>query len=141
MRTGAWLAAICLGGALILSACRSVTVEPLTPTRDRLDIRSVTFLPAKSPEFVIFVVTVDYSLASAAEGNIALALDLEPGRYTLVTEQRVRQGSGAIELLAECKRTGRVTQALSIGLAEYPGPLPRKTLASQMRTVVLPVAP
>ena len=124
-----------------MTACSSAVVEPAAPLQDRLDIRSVTFVPAKSAEFVIFVVTVDYTLAASAEGNVSLALALESSSYTLVTEQRVKRGTGTIELLAECKRTGRATQALSVGLSEYPGALPRKTLASQVRTVVLPVAP
>ncbi len=141
----AWL----LAGCAAPPAARpspSLLIVPETPpasapAHDQLDIRSVTFLPAKSPEFVIFVVTVDYALVSSAAGNVGLALDLEAGGYTLVTEQRVKRGGGALELLAECKRSGRVTQALAVSLSEYPGPMPRKTLASQGRTVVLPVAP
>lgn len=101
----------------------------------------MNFLKASAPGFVVFSVSVDYTLASAAEGNVALALDLSPGSATLVTEQRVARGHGSVELLAEIKRTDRALQAVSVSLTEYPGGLPRKTLASQVRTVALPAAP
>src|SRR5436309_1770773 len=101
MSPHAGLAAILLGGGLVWSGCRSVAVDPATPVRDRLEIRSVTFLPAQSREFVIFVVKVDYALASSAEGNVALASELDPGDSTTLIQQRVARGTGALELLAE----------------------------------------
>lgn len=126
----------------LLASCATPT-EPgvARPARDRLDIRSVKFLKANSAEFIVFAVTASYTLESSPEGNVALALDIEPGRYTLVSEQRVRRGAGTVELMAECKRTGRTLQAVSVALSEYPGGLLRKTLASQIKSVELGGAP
>lgn len=123
--------------ALVLASCASWPIA----SGDRLDVRSVNFLKASAPGFVVFSVVTDYTLASAAEGNVALALDLLPGSATLVTEQRVARGRGSVELLAEIKRTERTLQAVSVSLTEYPGGTPRKILASQIRTVALPAAP
>ena len=130
--------AIGCGMTLALASC---ALPPRAATKDRLDIRDVSFLKARAPEFVIFAVTADYALASADEGNVSLAMDLIPGSYTLLTEQRVRRGSGSVELLAECKRSERTLQAVNVSLTEYPGGLPRKTFASQVRTVAVPAEP
>ena len=130
-----------LAAGLTASCATAPAPEGHSVPRDRLDIRSVKFLKANSPDFIVFAVTASYTLDSSAEGNVALALDLEPGRYTLVSEQRVRHGAGTVELMAECKRTGRTLQAVSVNLSEYPGGLLRRTLASQIRSVALAEAP
>ncbi len=132
---------LALAAGLATSCANGPAPDGDLPAHDRLDIRSVKFLKANSPEFIVFAVTASYTLDSSAEGNVALALDLEPGRSTLVSEQRVRRGAGTVELMAECKRTGRTLQAVSVNLSEYPGGLLRRTLASQIRSVALADAP
>ncbi len=119
----------------------SPKVAAPAPEKDRLDIREVNFLKASAPGFIVFSVSVDYALVSSAEGNVALAMDLTPGTYTLMTEQRVKRGRGSVELLAECKRSERSMQGINVSLTEYPGGLPRKTLESQIRAVALPPSP
>ena len=131
------------GLSFALASCTTASSNSSTaaPAKDRLDIRQVNFLKASAPGFVVFSVLADYTLASSAEGNVSLAIDLMPGSYTLVTEQRVQRGSGTVELLAECKRSQRTRQGLNVSLTEYPGGLPRKTLESQIRSVALPTTP
>lgn len=136
------VAAVVAVMAGLLASC-ATPLEPASAgeTRDRLSIRHVKFLNASSPEFVVIAVTADYALVSSAEGNVALALELGPGAYTPVSEQRIRRGAGAVELMAACKRADHPTQGLAITLAEYPGARTRRTFASEKRTVTLPAAP
>jgi hypothetical protein len=111
-----------------------------TAPADRVEIRSVIFGQGKSPDFLVFRVTVDYTLASQPQGNVGMDLDFDGGEYTPVVEHRVQQGSGTVELLAECKRSGRGTQAILISLSEYPRTQLRRFLSSETRTVVIPPA-
>ncbi len=126
----------------LLASCAVGPAPAARPApRDRLEIQSVKFLNASSPEFVVFVVRGDYQLASSAEGNVGLALELEPGKSTLVSEQRVQRGAGAVELMAACKRAGPASRVVSLSLSEFPGGPLRRTFATQMRAVTLPAAP
>ena len=133
------LATAVVGGlTLALASCATAPGPAPAAAKDRLEIREVNFLKATAPGFVVFSVLADYTLTSSAEGNVSLAIDLTPGSYTLMTEQRVKRGSGSVELLAECKRADRSRQGVNVSLTEYPGGLPRKTLESQIRSVALP---
>jgi hypothetical protein len=106
---------------------------------DRVKIANIEIGSGRSPNFVVFRVTVDYELASRPEGLVGLDLDFSgAGDFRTVTEHHVTKGAGTVHLLAECERFGGGRQRLVVNLAAFPRTLPLALLTSRSRTVSLP---
>ncbi len=120
----------------VLAGC---SIARLARPPDHVVIANVEVGQGRSPNFVVFRVTVDYRLATRPEAMVGLDLALgEAGEFRTVTEHHVTRGAGTVQLMAECERSKAGKQRLLVNLFGFPRTMPVALLMSRSRTVALP---
>jgi hypothetical protein len=100
-----------------------------------IDVKS-----AKIPgtDLTSYKVRVSYKLASAAHGKVSLGFELnEPKHFKMMSEAKVKKGTGEIEVAAGVKVPARKTLAIYVNLAEDPHPYRWIPLANDTRQVAV----
>lgn len=125
------LLAACAAAAF-LSACNSVSVQ----VRDSVKILDVKAAAMPGSEYTSYHVKVGYSLGSTPHGKVLLGFDTdEPGSYKMVADQRVDQGTGEVELMADVKLPRRSVLSIYVNLSPDPHPVQWVPLANDTRQV------
>jgi hypothetical protein len=106
---------------------------------DRVEIKNLKGGRHAPTGLTLVVVTVDYTLASTPEGEIALGFDLrESGHYRMVARQRVVRGRGTVELFAKIDPLGQRALTAYVNLSEHPHPQRWQPLTSAQQPFALP---
>lgn len=130
------IAVIALLSPVVFSGC---SLARMAAPADKVKIANIEVGPGRSANFVVFRVTVDYKLASQPEALVGLDLALgDEEQLRPVVERHVTQGSGTVQLLAECERSRSGKQHLQVTMSAFPRTLPLALLTSRSRTIALP---
>ena len=100
-----------------------------------IDVQSVSI---PDNEFTSYKVRVGYTLRSAERGVVMLGFDLEePGRFIILGQQKIKQGTGEVEMLAEVRLPKRSTVTVYADLSEEDHPPKWTSLAKASRVIPL----
>ena len=105
---------------------------------DELKIADVQSTPIANSAYTSYKLKVNYTLKSAREAVVTVGFDLEqPGRYIILAQQNVSQGSGAVEMSADVRLPDRDTVTLHADLSRRHHPPEWRSLASDDRVLTI----